>query len=137
MVKRIILCVLLLAYAAHITVQMLEGQQESWRQKTFTEVQMQYIPVTPVTIIQYTVRCSRLHLANVSSSAVTCNLTDRGTGCNGGPCAFWPDIQIDAKQVYNYDLGSVVASRGVQWSCSASNAVVGTLQGFVMNYTGN
>lgn len=100
----------------------------SW-QSPWVEATMQYVPSSTTNLFTSTTLVGRVHLANKSGGAVTVTLKDRSTNCGGAACEFWPAVSIAANTVYSYDLGSVRAVSGVQWSASAANAVVGSIQG--------
>lgn len=89
-----------------------------------------YVPTVDTAVATATVIIDRIHLA--STVDTVCSIKDRTTNCGGAACLIWPAISMSPPGtsgiVYNVDLGGIVATSGVQWSCTTA-AVVGQLQG--------
>lgn len=70
-----------------------------------------------------------IHLANISNGTVTVTVTDASTNCSAGVCQWWPVISIPANTVYTQSLGGIFSPKGVKWTASSANAVVGWIKG--------
>lgn len=95
----------------------------------FLEQRMSFVPATFTDVFTDTTQMIKVMLSNTSASPVTCSLKNKGTGCGGAACTFWPAISLPANTIQAIDMSGIQAMGGVQWSCSTGNVVVGAILG--------
>jgi hypothetical protein len=91
-----------------------------------------FVPTSETAVVTRTVGLRLLHLNNTSASTVTCTVKDRSTGCNSGACTLWGPAPLGAageeSSIVRWEFDNTPATNGFTWSCTAANAVVGSVQ---------
>ena len=94
-----------------------------------------YVPGTATNVVTATTFLDTVHLANTSAASVTCTFVDKSTNCGSSACQFWPTVTLGpvggsgANPVILVQFNGIIATSGVQWSCSTASGVVGQLRG--------
>lgn len=90
-----------------------------------------YVPNSDTAITTSGATLLGLHLNNKSASPVECVIKDRSTNCGGGACSLFGPATLGASgsagSVVSWAFNSMPAPNGIQWSCSAASAVVGSI----------
>lgn len=115
-------CLLIVFVASHVTAQ-------TPTSSGYIEKRMQFVPATDTDVFTANTQIIKIMLSNTSASAVTCTVKNKGTGCGGAACQFWPAISLPANAIQAIDMGGILSLGGVQWSCSTANVVVGSILG--------
>lgn len=124
--RRVLISALLALAAAAATAQTANYDPttlKGWQQG------MVAIPATPQAFATRTVQLDAMVLANTSTSAVTVQVYDASTNCNGASCQIWPTVTIAANSTQIVNLLGVRATSGAYWIASTAGVVDGWIRG--------
>ena len=89
------------------------------------------IPGSSTLVYSQTTQVDSMVVANTSGSSISITLTDNSANCNSGVCQILPAVSIAANTTYTIALYGIVATGGVRWSATGTNAAHGWIRGRV------